>query len=276
MAGSAFFARRGERQDGHQYVEEAFRRGAGVCVVEQSWDSSRLDQTAAGSLIKVADCTEALGRLASYVRRKSDVPVIAITGSCGKTTTKEICRSLLSSVLGPGTASIKSYNNHVGLPLTLLNASDDSRWFVLEAGMNHSGELDYLGAIAQPDVAAVLNIGPVHLGHFHSLSEIADAKCELLKHLSGQKKAVVLQGDRELEQGLRRSKQAGSEFEQVSFALDQDADYVAREIEREGERSTRFKLLNRGEEVSVLLPYLGETQCGECPRGCSACGSKFP
>ncbi|GAG86401.1 unnamed protein product, partial [marine sediment metagenome] len=179
---SIFFARTGEQTDGHRFIEAAVSSGATACIVSDSWANSADAKTLINKMpdtvfLAVKDTTIAFGDLARWWRQQLNVPVIAITGSNGKTTTKEMVRHALEQLVGAGTANEKSFNNHVGLPATILKASRSDKWLLLEAGMNHAGELRYLASIAKPSVAAVLNVGPVHLEYFSSLSVIADAKC---------------------------------------------------------------------------------------------------
>jgi len=199
-----FFAIRGEHFDGHDFISSAVERGAAGCVIESSWFEAHGEGAKAlfdscqkpisTLFFVVEDTTQALGQLGRYWRSKLSLPTIAVTGSVGKTTTKQMLGALLTHALGKGISSDKSFNNHLGVPLTILRTSAEDRWLVLETGMNHAGELDYLGSIAQPDVAIILNVRPAHLEFFKSIEEIADAKCELLAHLKTSGHSI-LNGD---------------------------------------------------------------------------------
>ncbi len=175
--GELFFAIRGARFDGHDFVDAALARGAAACVV-------RADYPAATNapLIRVDDPTAALGRLGAYHRQLCDATVIAITGSNGKTTTK----NMLAHVLGgkmPGRASIKSYNNAIGVPLTLLSCAADDAFLVVEIGTNAPGEVAALAALAAPDIAVVTSIGHAHLEGLGGIEGVRREKLSIFDHV---------------------------------------------------------------------------------------------
>ncbi len=184
-AGQAFVAIQGHRFDGHQFCAEAIRRGASALIV------SRLpDYPAAIPTIRVPDTTKALGHLAAYHRRRFDIPLIAITGSCGKTTTKELLAHLLAGRC-PVLKTQGTENNHIGLPLTLLRLTSSHEVVVVELGSNHPGEIAYLAEIAKPTIAVVTNVGPAHLEFFGSLERIRQEKLSLLEALDPHGIAIV-------------------------------------------------------------------------------------
>ncbi|MFA5793616.1 MAG: UDP-N-acetylmuramoyl-tripeptide--D-alanyl-D-alanine ligase [Candidatus Brocadiia bacterium] len=174
VKGSAFFALKGPNFDGHNFIRQAVRRGAAVLVV-----SSPVKPVPAGVVvIKVTDTLKALGDLAGYYRSLFSCPVIVVTGSNGKTTTKEMLAHILSRQ-GPTASSPKSFNNYIGLPLTIFGLEPRHRYAVLEAGTNRPGEIAYLGRIARPDVAVITNVAPTHLEELKSLEGIAREKASL-------------------------------------------------------------------------------------------------
>jgi UDP-N-acetylmuramoyl-tripeptide--D-alanyl-D-alanine ligase len=166
--GDLFFALVGEHNDGHRFLAEAFRRGAAAAVVSEA-------APAPGPAVRVPDTTAALRALATRVRRDWGGTVVGITGSCGKTTTKEMLRLVLS---GPRRvlATRGNLNNLFGLPLMLLELLPEHDVAVLEMGISTPGEMTPLARIARPDVAVLLNVQAVHLVHFASVDEIAVAK----------------------------------------------------------------------------------------------------
>jgi len=183
QAGDLFFALRGENRDGHEYVAEAFGRGAAAAVVER-------EVAGWGPQVRVADTLEALQALARRARAQWGGKLIAVTGSAGKTTTKEIIAALLAGVMRAG-KSEGNLNNHVGLPLSILRLPEDAQAAVVEMGMNHAGEIRILAGIARPDVGVVTNVGFAHAGFFESVEEIARAERELIEGLSEEGVAVL-------------------------------------------------------------------------------------
>jgi UDP-N-acetylmuramoyl-tripeptide--D-alanyl-D-alanine ligase len=192
-AGDLFVALRGERFDGHEYVAEAFRRGAAAAI------TSRVVTGATSYPQVVVDDTRlALGCLAGYWRARFALPLAALTGSNGKTTVKEMLASILAAHCGsraPVLATQGNLNNDIGMPLTLLRLRDEHRYAVIEMGMNHAGEIDYLTRIAQPTLALVNNAQRAHVGILGSIEAIARAKGEIYAGLGPQGIAIINEDD---------------------------------------------------------------------------------
>jgi len=183
--GELFFAIRGENFDGHDFIPAATAKGIACAVVDRRFDYSSTDLP----LVIVEDTVKALGQLACEHRRKFDIPVVAITGSSGKTTTKEMVRGILKyrySVLG----TEGNLNNHIGVPMTLFRLNRGHDLAVIEMGMNHEGEIANLCAIAEPTHGVITNVGKAHLGFFGSLERIARAKGELFDWLTMDRSRV--------------------------------------------------------------------------------------
>ena len=177
--GDAFFAIAGDNRDGHAFVEAALKAGAGLAVVAKNKrDTLPTDVP----LLVVDDVLDALRDLAHAARARLTGKVIAVTGSVGKTSTKEALRLVLSRE-GETHASAASYNNHWGVPLSLARCPADVRFAVFELGMNHVGEIGPLSRLVQPDIAIITTVAPVHLEHFPSIDAIADAKAEIFEGL---------------------------------------------------------------------------------------------
>ncbi len=180
--GDIFIALTKGQRNGHHFIKDALDRGAGAIISAQSYNDPRI--------IKVEDTEAALYDLAQYKRVHSRAKFIGITGSAGKTSTKEITNSLLSN-FGSSFTNKGSFNNHIGLPLTLASTPLDTDFVTLELGMNASGEIRSLSKIARPDIAIITNIGEAHLEQLGTTENICRAKCEIFEYLFGQKIAIV-------------------------------------------------------------------------------------
>ena len=246
--GELFFAVKGERLDGHDFVEQALSKGAVGAIV-------RRDQLtrypAKNSLLAVDDTLIALQTLATAVRKLWGKTAIGITGSMGKTTTKDAIAHLLS-VRHRVHRSKGNFNNHFGLPLGLLTLEPEYDLAVIEMGMSHAGEIASLARIALPNEAVVTSVGPVHLEYFDSIAGIARAKYELIEAIPPGG-TVVLNGDDQY------VSQFGRDFKGrvVMFGLKTTADVRAENIEALGLEGTRFDLTCQGLRQSVRSPLLG-------------------
>jgi UDP-N-acetylmuramoyl-tripeptide--D-alanyl-D-alanine ligase len=181
--GDLFVALAGANFDGHRFVADAFARGARAAVVAKAAvDRGDVAAGAGGLLVIVDDPRKALGRLAAYHRRHVPAKVIAVTGSNGKTTTKTMIDHVLGTCL-PGRAAQKSFNNDIGVPLTLLSAELADRYLVVEIGSNAPGEVAQLAALAAPDIAVVTSIGHAHLEGFGGIAGVASEKLSLFDHV---------------------------------------------------------------------------------------------
>lgn len=189
VPGQLFVAIAGPRFDGHDFLAEAAARGAVAAVVHREGPAP-----AGLPLLRVADTARALAALAAHVRARAELPVVAVTGSVGKTTTKEMTAALLAG-LGPVLRTEGNLNNQYGLPLTLLRLEPSHRTAVLELGMSAAGELRALSALARPTVAVITRVAPVHLEFFASVEAIAAAKAEVLEGLEPGGVAVLNRDD---------------------------------------------------------------------------------
>ncbi|MGE0081988.1 MAG: UDP-N-acetylmuramoyl-tripeptide--D-alanyl-D-alanine ligase [Thiohalomonadaceae bacterium] len=241
--GSLFVAIRGERHDGHDHVLEAARRGAAAAMV------ARRVHVAIPQII-VPDTRIALAQLASAWRTVLGTPLVALTGSNGKTTTKEMIAAILG-LAGPVLATRGNLNNDLGVPLTLLRLAPQHRFAVIEMGANHPGEIAYLTAIARPDVALLNNAGPAHLEGFGSVEGVARAKAEIFDGLREGGIAVV-NGDSEFALMWRLR---AAPHRVVAFGLEaEDAD-VSAAWEAQGEGSALHVRHARGEfDAKLALP----------------------
>lgn len=189
--GALFFALRGERFDAHTFLDDVARQQAAAAVVEKRWADAQ--RTPPLPLIPVEDTRLALGTLASYWRQKFSIPVVAVTGSNGKTTVKEMLASIARTSHGEAgvLATSGNFNNDIGMPLTLLRLSQIHRYAIIEMGMNHSGELTYLSQLASPTAALINNAQAAHLEGLGSIENIARAKGEILSGLGDHGVALL-------------------------------------------------------------------------------------
>ena len=236
-AAELFFAIRGPRFDGHDFIEAAWEGGAAGVVAERSW--ARTHQ-ARGPLLAVDDPLEALHLLAMEVRRRWGRLVVGITGSNGKTTTKEAVAALLSRRYRVSKTE-GNLNNEIGVPLSLLRMDDEAEVGVFEMGMNRRGEIARLAAMAAPTVGVVTNVSEAHVEYFSSLDEIALAKRELIEALPADGTAV-LNADDERVRAFREVH--GGPV--VTFGTGGEADFQAAEIETLGAEGLRFVLRRKG------------------------------
>jgi UDP-N-acetylmuramoyl-tripeptide--D-alanyl-D-alanine ligase len=192
--GELFIPLRGERFDGHDFIEAVAAMGVRVCLGERAWTAQHGVPTGT-TCVMVPDTLRALGDLAAFHRRRFSMPMVAVTGSNGKTTTKEMLASILAAT-GPGLKTGGNLNNLIGLPLTLLRLAGQERWAVLEMGMSEPGEIDRLAEIARPDVGVITNAFPAHLETMGSVAAVARAKGELFMRLGAGGWAVYNADDR--------------------------------------------------------------------------------
>ncbi len=248
QSGELFFAVKGERLDGHDFVEQALNKGAIGAIVRKDQLARYPAKT---GLLAVDDTLAALQTLATAVRKLWGKTAIAITGSMGKTTTKEAMAHLLSARHRVH-RSKGNFNNHFGLPLGLLTLEPEYDLAVIEMGMSHAGEIAALARIALPNEGVVTSVGPVHLEYFDSIAGIARAKYELVEAIPHGGTAV-LNGDDEY------VSQFGRDFKGkvILFGLKTTADVRAENIEVLGPDGTRFDLLCQGLRQTVRSPLLG-------------------
>ena len=242
---SLFISLCGPHFDGNDFVNEAGKQGAVVAIV------GRLVQTDL-PLIRVNDTLKALAQLACHQRKRINVPAIAVTGSCGKTTT----RALLASVFrqcGNVLASERSFNNNIGVPLTLLRLRSNHDYAIFELGANQAREIAYLTNLVKPSVAIITNAGHVHLEGFGSLESVAKAKGEIFEGLLPDGTAVINNDDpfSEFWQNLVGSRRI------ITFGLNHPADVTANNITLDSEGKSTFQLILPNGQVQIQLSLIG-------------------
>jgi len=246
--GDLFIALPGERFDGHEYVAAALEKGAVAAVVQKGREVNGDPRR----ILHVDDTLRALQSLGAAARRLWGKPLLAVTGSAGKTTTKEILAHLLMTRFRV-MKSTGNLNNHIGLPLQLLKLEPEHDAAVVEMGMNHLGEIKALGTLAHHDLAIVTCVAPVHLEFFHSLADVARAKYEIIETLHPGGVAVLNADDEYVSQFGRDFK-----GKVITFGLRHPADVSAQNIQRHGSNGSTFDLVIDGVREPVMLPLLGE------------------
>jgi UDP-N-acetylmuramoyl-tripeptide--D-alanyl-D-alanine ligase len=246
--GDLFFAIRGDRFDGHDYVKAALDKGAVAAIVAAG---RALDADPHGLLV-VDDTLKALQSLGAAARRLWGKPVLGVTGSVGKTTTKDLLAHLLATRFRV-MKTTGNLNNHIGLPLQLLKLEAEHEIAVVEMGMNHLGEIRALGQLAQHDLAVVTAVAPVHLEFFNSLADIARAKYEIIETLPSNGVAVLNADDDYVSQFGR-----GFKGKVVSFGIRRAADVSADNIHVNGTKGSEFDLVAGSVREQVRLPLVGE------------------
>jgi len=250
-AGDLFVALRGPRFDGHSFAATALERGAAGVVVERSWIDGHGAALPGGGVIAVDDTLEALQVLAHAVRRAAGTQVVAITGSAGKTTTKESVAAMLAArfrvVKNKG-----NLNNHIGLPLSLMQLTSGPDVAVMELGMNHAGEIRTLVRIAEPDIRVWTNVGDAHLGFFASADAIADAKAEILEEARPGQVLVCGADDPRV---MARVRQFAGRT--VTFGESAGADVRATGVDDLGWDGMRAEVRTPAGTVQLQTPLLG-------------------
>ena len=237
---SVFFAIKGDRLDGHQFLTQALATASGAVV------SQVPENVPAGKgIIRVEDTTIALQNLARSIRERYPFTLIAITGSAGKTTTKE----MIATLVGSERRTFKSwgnFNNLIGCPLCIDNTPDDAEVVVSEMGMNHKGEIALLAGLTHPDIGVYTNIGPVHIEFFGTVEKIAEAKRELLENVKPGG-TIVLNADNDYVMNISR----GFGGRKVTYGIDHDADFRGVNIRERGLLGTAFEVSGHSFELSL-------------------------
>jgi len=235
----------GQRNDGHNFIRKAIANGASAALSAKDMDASL-------PTVRVNDTLEALGVLATNYRQTLPVKVIGITGSVGKTTTKEMIASIMQTTYRTVWTE-GNHNNHLGLPMTVMEINPDTQVAVLELGMNHFGEMSYLTKICRPDMAVFTNIGTMHIEHLGSREGILKAKMEILEGM-GPDGVLVLNGDEPLLWNLKGT----LPFKTYYFGIDNPGcDFLADSIEST-EEGVRFHVTAMGKELNIFVPANGQ------------------
>jgi UDP-N-acetylmuramoyl-tripeptide--D-alanyl-D-alanine ligase len=253
-AGCMFIALQGERLDGHDYVASALALGAEAAIVSRVPVSRVLEGADAQKLMRVGNTCQALEALAASARARARAKIVAVTGSVGKTGTKEAIRLALSAY-GSVHATMGNYNNHIGLPLSLAHLPPEVAFGVFELGMNHAGEIRALTQLARPDIAVITNVEAVHLEFFDGVEGIADAKAEIMEGLTPAG-SVILNRDNPWFARLAASAQRLRIARILTFGEEESADFrlIGCDVASDG---THLQLLAQGERLDCFIQATG-------------------
>ncbi len=243
VPGALFVPLRGGRFDGHDYLSQAVKNGAAACLSEEVVEGLNVP------VVRVADTLRALGDIAAAHRFQLQGPLIAITGSAGKTTTKEMLAGILTQV-APGLKTFGNFNNLIGLPLTLLRIEKTHQWAVIEMGTSALGEIERLTEIAQPTIGVITNIGEAHLETLHGLDGVSRAKGELYAGLKGGTAIINLDDERVAQLPVANG------VKKRTYGLNARADVRGEHIVVEPD-AVCFELLTAGQRRMVRLPVPG-------------------
>lgn len=243
--GQLYIALRGDKFDGHDFINKAVQAGAAAVIISR-------DEDCPVPVLKVANTRQALAELARFHRQQFSIPFIAVTGSCGKTTTKTLLRSVFAQA-GPVLASVSSFNNDIGVPLTLLELNLQHEYAVIEMGANHAGEIAFLTHLVHPDVAIITNAAAAHLEGFGSIEGVACAKGEIFQGLSSQGVAIINADDSH----ANFWRQLAGSRRVLSFGSENTADVMASHIHLNDMGQARFDLIIGGESATVQLQLMG-------------------
>lgn len=253
--GGVFFAISGANHDGHNFVNQAFENGAACAVVQKT-----VAAAAGKPVLCVSDTIEALGLLARFVRKDSTWRVIAVTGSAGKTTTKNMLQHILSGKFRCFAAP-KSYNNNIGVPLTVFDAPDDCEFIIAELGSNHPGEIEYLSHIIQPDIAVITTICPAHLEGFGSIEGVIKEKVSITAGLRQGGRFFINGDKKELVDYCQNRR-----LDFAAFGTAENYDVQVKNIELFGDRSTFFI-----DGIAAELPLAGRANVENAAAAWAVC-----
>ena len=235
--------------DGTKYIIEAFEKGATGCLTEYELSEEIKQKYREKTIIKVKNSIKAIQDLAEYKRSLYNIPVIGITGSVGKTTTKEMIGAVLSKKYKTP-KNRGTYKNHIGVPLTILDWEDDIEAAIVEMGMNHLGEIRELTNIAKPTIAVITNVGTAHIGFLGSRENILKAKLEILEGLPKEGK-VIINNDNDM------LNKAEIKYEKITYGIETESMYNAQEIFID-EESTEYVTEIEGKKYKIFIPASGK------------------
>lgn len=250
--GEVYVGIKGENFDGNSYYKNAIENGASTCILESSYEANiDVDFANGKSIIIVQDGIKALQDIAKFRRNMYHIPVVAITGSVGKTSTKDIVASGLSKTYNV-LKTEGNNNNHIGLPLTILRLKDQNA-MVVEMGMNHFGEISVLTNIARPNVCVITNIGTSHIGNLGSRENILKAKLEILEGMQ-EGGTIIINNDNDLLHTWASENK--DKYNIVTYGIENKSDYMAYNI-KNTEENVSYNIDIKGKKYNVNVPVSG-------------------
>lgn len=248
--GDCFIAIKGENNNGNKFLEMALEKGASVCLIDEEPEKELLKKYSNKTIIKVENGIKAIQEIATYKRSLYNIPVIAVTGSVGKTSTKDIIASVISEKYNV-LKTEGNFNNHIGLPMTLLKLKDHTA-VVVEMGMNHFGEIELLTNIAKPTIAVITNIGTSHIGNLGSRENILKAKLEILKGLT-KNGSIIINNDNDL---LHSWAQTVDNYRIICYGIENKSAFMPTNV-KENENGVNYQINIEGKEYNVKVPVIG-------------------
>jgi UDP-N-acetylmuramoyl-tripeptide--D-alanyl-D-alanine ligase len=250
-SGDVYVGIKGEKFDGSSLYEEAFKNGAKICLLDEVEISKEVyEKYPKTTIVTVKNTIDAIQKLAKYKRSLYNIPVIAVTGSVGKTSTKDMISSVVATSYKVQKTS-GNYNNHIGLPLTILGLKDHTA-LVVEMGMNHFGEISLLTNIAKPTVCVITNVGTAHIGNLGSRENILKAKLEILEGLSNDG-VVIINNDNDL---LHKWNDENKKYNVIDFGIENNSKVMANDINL-NEYGSSFTANIYGKKEEVIVPVSG-------------------
>lgn len=245
-----FISLKSETTDGITYIKEALEKGAMGVITEYNIPEEIVNKYNNKLILKVKNITDSIQKIARYKRTLYNIPIVAVTGSVGKTSTKDIIASVIGKKYNV-TKTKGNYNNHIGVPLTILSWKENTEAAVVEMGMNHFGEIELLTNIVKPTIAIITNIGTAHIGILGSRENILKAKMEILDGLTPDG-CIILNNDNDL-----LNKCNTKNYRKITYGIENSSNYVAYDIAR-NETNTEYKIKINDKEEKVYVPVPGE------------------
>ncbi len=257
--GDTYVGIKGEKQDGSIYFEKAFENGAKACIINNIIPEENIKKYKDKIIIETPDTIKLLQEIAKYKREMYDIPVIGITGSVGKTSTKDLIASVMNEGFNPTLKNMGNYNNHIGVPLTLLRLNEHKA-AVIEMGMNHLGEISVTTKIAKPTMCVITNIGTSHIGNLGSRENILKAKLEILEGMKEEGLLIINNDNDMLHNWYLENKEKRHIF---TYGIENQSNLMAKNI-KEFENSSTFEVEINGKTYTVTINVRRKALCRKC------------